>query len=91
MGLFAFTLRRHRQYNKQAYKNTDCFASLISLPPQVLHVVPEILQKETTVSFNSCNYCDFHPKAITPCWLPTLQPAWKTWPTGRALAGLAVC
>ena len=77
MGLFAFTLCRHRQYKKQAHKNTDCFASLISLPPSVFRVLPEGLQKERAVPFNSSNYCDFHPKAITPCWLPTPQPAWK--------------
>lgn len=31
MGLFAFTLLRHRQYNKQVYTN-DFYASLKSLP-----------------------------------------------------------
>lgn len=89
MGLFAFTLHRHGQYSKQAYINPNCFASLTCSPTPaplpVLHILPEILQKETTASFNSSSYSNFHPKEITPQWLCALWPSWKAQPMERAL------
>lgn len=51
MGLFAFTLRRHGQYNKQAYKNIDCFDSLMSLPPPSSSSPPRNISEGNNIVF----------------------------------------